>query len=85
MKTILIRDGNAGRPGPFRPGPQKARIVRASPARPAYLLRATLLGPPRTPVGPQARGPARFFFEFLMFLIFNFYDKTFNVQKIGKF
>jgi len=36
----MDRGGNAGRPGPFRPGSHKTRKTRASPSRPAHFMRA---------------------------------------------
>jgi len=57
---IFFRGSNAGRPDPFRPGPHKARTMRAGPPRPAYFMRAENTGPPRILLGPQA-GPLFFF------------------------
>jgi len=67
---MLIRDGNAGRPAPFRPAPHKARTSRAGPARPAHFMRAAYFGMPRIYIGPRACGPARFFFLIFLFIYF---------------
>ena len=61
---FLIRGGNVGRPDPFRPSLRKARTAQAGPRHPAYFMQAENIGPPRIPLGLQAREPARLFFNF---------------------
>jgi len=76
MKEIVgCRGGNAGRPVPFRPAPQKARTPRVGLPRPAHFMRAAYSGPSRIYVGPWVRGPVRFFFFNFIYLFIYFMIK----------
>jgi len=63
---VYSRDDNEGRPGPFRPGPDKARTTCAGPPRLAHFMWVANTGSPRLALGPRARGLTHIFLIFMI-------------------